>query len=47
MINQQRYNSLGTEHQQPKRRDNRTSHKCAVEPCVVMLHNNDKADLNR
>jgi len=27
MINQQRYNGLATEHQQTKRRDNRTTHK--------------------
>jgi len=32
MINQQRYNSLATEHQQTKKHDNRTSHKTTVNP---------------
>jgi len=47
MINQQRYNSLATEHQQTKKRDNRTSHKTTVQPHIIMLHNNNKAKWNR
>jgi len=36
MISQQRYNSLATQHQQRIKRDNRTSHKNTVQPCITM-----------
>jgi len=37
MISQQRYNNLGTKHQQKKKHDTRTAHKTAVQPFIIML----------
>jgi len=47
MISRQRYNSLATKHQQRKKSDNRTSYKNTVQPCTIMLYNNDNTEQNR
>jgi len=43
-ISQQRYNTLATKHQQKKKRDNRRSHKTIVQPCIILLNNNDNTE---
>ena len=41
------YNSLATKHQQKKKRDNRILHKTTVQPCIILLYNNDNTKWNR